>query len=93
LDSVAIDRCAGDINPRDDDGPTPPPHGVINCLRQLNAAATFPTEYGLGVTAMKITALMRFASATTLLALMGSATAFAQQSNKPNVVFILADRA
>jgi arylsulfatase A-like enzyme len=40
---------------------------------------------------MKITALMRFASAATLLALMGSATAFAQQSNKPNVVFILAD--
>src|SRR6266567_8377580 len=27
----------------------------------------------------------------TLLALLGSATAFAQQSNKPNVVFILAD--
>jgi arylsulfatase A-like enzyme len=40
---------------------------------------------------MKITALERFASAVTLLALMGSATAFAQQSNKPNVVFILAD--
>ncbi|WJR76911.1 sulfatase-like hydrolase/transferase [Bradyrhizobium sp. NP1] len=40
---------------------------------------------------MKITALMRITSAATLLALMGSATAFAQQSNKPNVVFILAD--
>ena len=40
---------------------------------------------------MKITALTRFASGVTLLALMGSATAFAQQSNKPNVVFILAD--
>ena len=40
---------------------------------------------------MKITALKRFASGVTLLALMGSATAFAQQSNKPNVVFILAD--
>src|SRR5438445_13522292 len=32
-----------------------------------------------------------FASAVVLLALMGSATAFAQQNNKPNVVFILAD--
>jgi hypothetical protein len=40
---------------------------------------------------MKIRALKRFASGVTLLALMGSATAFAQQSNKPNVVFILAD--
>jgi arylsulfatase len=40
---------------------------------------------------MKITALKRVASAVTVLALMGSATAFAQQSNKPNVVFILAD--
>ena len=40
---------------------------------------------------MKITALRRYASAVTLLALMGSATAFAQQSDKPNVVFILAD--
>ena len=40
---------------------------------------------------MKITALKRFASGVTLLALMGSANAFAQQSNKPNVVFILAD--
>src|SRR5436305_2796103 len=40
---------------------------------------------------MKITALKRFASGVTLLALMGSATAFAQQSSKPNVVFILAD--
>src|ERR1700730_2680492 len=44
-----------------------------------------------GAITMKDTALMRFASAATLLALMGSATAFAQQSNKPNVVFILAD--
>src|SRR6476620_10422738 len=42
-------------------------------------------------TAMKIAALKRFASGVTLLALMDSATAFAQQSNKPNVVFILAD--
>ena len=40
---------------------------------------------------MKTTALKRFASAVTFLALMGSATAFAQQGNKPNVVFILAD--
>jgi arylsulfatase A-like enzyme len=40
---------------------------------------------------MKITALVRFASAAALLALMGSATAFAQQSNKPNILFILAD--
>ena len=40
---------------------------------------------------MKITALRRFASAVTLLTLMASATAFAQQSSKPNVVFILAD--
>src|SRR4029077_13581687 len=58
---------------------------------QLNAAATFPTEHGLGDTAMKITALIRFASAATLLALISSAAAFAQQNNKPNVVFILAD--
>jgi hypothetical protein len=35
---------------------------------------------------MKTTAL-----AMTLLALIGSETAFAQQNNKPNVVFILAD--
>src|SRR6476620_8518486 len=42
-------------------------------------------------TAMKIAALKRFASAIALLALMSSATAFAQQGNKPNVVFILAD--
>jgi arylsulfatase A-like enzyme len=41
--------------------------------------------------AMKTTALYRFASAMTLLALLGSATALAQQNNKPNVVFILAD--
>ena len=40
---------------------------------------------------MKFTALKHFASALTLLALIGSATAFAQQNNKPNVVFILAD--
>ena len=40
---------------------------------------------------MKITALKRFALGVTLFALMGSATAFAQQSNKPNIVFILAD--
>jgi ribonuclease HIII len=40
---------------------------------------------------MKIAALKRFVSAVMSLALMGSATAFAQQSNKPNVVFILAD--
>jgi hypothetical protein len=32
-----------------------------------------------------------YASAVTLFALMGSATAFAQQSDRPNVVFILAD--
>ncbi len=40
---------------------------------------------------MKVTILNQFASVVTLLALMGSATAFAQQGNKPNVVFILAD--
>jgi hypothetical protein len=40
---------------------------------------------------MKIAALKRFASGVILLALMGSAAAFAQQSNKPNIVFILAD--
>jgi arylsulfatase A-like enzyme len=40
---------------------------------------------------MKNTTLRRYASAVTLIALMGSATAFAQQSNQPNVVFILAD--
>ena len=40
---------------------------------------------------MKITALKHFASGATLLALMSSVTAFAQQSSKPNVVFILAD--
>ena len=39
-----------------------------------------------GVNAMKTPAL-----AITLLALIGSETAFAQQNNKPNVVFILAD--
>src|SRR5712691_3544436 len=44
-----------------------------------------------GAIAMKITALRRYASRMTLLALMGSATAFAQQSDRPNVVFILAD--
>ena len=35
---------------------------------------------------MKIAALKRFAAGVTLLALMGSATAFAQQSNKPNIL-------
>ena len=40
---------------------------------------------------MNITALRRYASAVTLLALMGSATAFAQQGDRPNVVFVLAD--
>jgi arylsulfatase A-like enzyme len=40
---------------------------------------------------MKIAALKRFAAGVILLALMGSATAFAQQSNKPNILFILAD--
>ena len=40
---------------------------------------------------MNITALRRYVSAVTLLALMSSVTAFAQQSDRPNVVFILAD--
>src|SRR4051794_39916031 len=40
---------------------------------------------------MKVTTANQFASVVALLALMGSATAFAQQGNKPNVVFILAD--
>ena len=40
---------------------------------------------------MKTTPLKRLALAMTLLALIGSETAFAQQNNKPNVVFILAD--
>src|SRR3954464_13384531 len=44
-----------------------------------------------GAIAMNITALRRYASAVTLLAFMGSATAFAQQGDRPNVVFILAD--
>ena len=35
--------------------------------------------------------LKHLPSGMTLLALMGSATAFAQQSKKPNIVFILAD--
>ena len=45
----------------------------------------------LGVPVMKNSVSKRFTSAVTLLALMGSATAFAQQTNKPNVVFILSD--
>ena len=40
---------------------------------------------------MNITTLRRYVSALTLLALLGSATAFAQQNDRPNVVFILAD--
>ena len=40
---------------------------------------------------MKITALRRFSAGVTLLAMMSSASALAQQANKPNVVFILAD--
>jgi arylsulfatase len=40
---------------------------------------------------MKITGLKRLVSGLTFVALMGSASAFAQQSSKPNVVFILAD--
>jgi hypothetical protein len=40
---------------------------------------------------MKVTAAKRFASGLALLTLMASATAFAQQGNKPNIVFILAD--
>lgn len=40
---------------------------------------------------MKLTGMKRLASGLTLVALMGSATAFAQQSSSPNVVFILAD--
>jgi arylsulfatase len=40
---------------------------------------------------MKTTVLKRLALAMMLLALIGSETAFAQQNNKPNVVFILAD--
>ena len=40
---------------------------------------------------MEAKALKRFASAMSLLALIGSETAFAQQNDKPNVVFILAD--
>jgi hypothetical protein len=38
-----------------------------------------------------LSTLLASVSASTLLSLMGPATAFAQQSNKPNVVFILAD--
>jgi hypothetical protein len=37
-----------------------------------------------GAITMKVTALRRYASAATLLALMGSATAFAQQGDRPN---------
>ena len=40
---------------------------------------------------MRLTGIKRIVSGLTLLALMGSATAFAQQGSKPNVVFILAD--
>ena len=40
---------------------------------------------------MKNAALKRYVLAMAVLALMGSASAFAQQSSKPNVVFILAD--
>jgi arylsulfatase A-like enzyme len=40
---------------------------------------------------MKTRVLKRLALAMMLLALIGSDTAFAQQNNKPNVVFILAD--
>src|SRR4051812_38385999 len=40
---------------------------------------------------MKIRTFERVASGVTLLAFMGWTTAFAQQSSKPNVVFILAD--
>src|SRR5436190_2607937 len=40
---------------------------------------------------LKVAALRRCVSAMALLALMGSASAFAQQGSKPNVVFILAD--
>ena len=40
---------------------------------------------------MKVTPFRHFAYGAALLALMGSATAFAQQNDKPNVVFILAD--
>jgi arylsulfatase A-like enzyme len=35
--------------------------------------------------------MKRLVCSLTLVTLMGSATAFAQQSSKPNVVFILAD--
>jgi Sulfatase len=44
-----------------------------------------------GAITMKMSALRRNASAVMLVTLMGSATAFAQQSDTPNVVFILAD--
>src|SRR5258708_27910479 len=70
---------------------TPLLGGDIPGVSQVNAAATFPAGYGLGDTAMKIAALKRFAAGLTLLALMGSATAFAQQSNKPNILVIHAD--
>src|SRR3954454_11440888 len=40
---------------------------------------------------MKIRTFERVASGVTLLAFMGWSTAFAQQSSKPNVVFILAE--
>jgi arylsulfatase A-like enzyme len=40
---------------------------------------------------MKLTGTKRLVSGLMLAALMGSATAFAQQGSKPNVVFILAD--
>ena len=40
---------------------------------------------------MKIRTFERVASGVTFLAFMGWSTAFAQQSSKPNVVFILAD--
>ena len=40
---------------------------------------------------MKLAGMKRLVCSLTVVALMGSASAFAQQSSKPNVVFILAD--
>src|ERR1700751_6355705 len=83
--------CAEDINPRDDDDP----HATASRRHPLRetseCSGNVSNGYSLGVTAMKIAALKRFAAGVTLFALMGSATAFAQHSNKPNILFILAD--
>src|SRR6478672_7910824 len=66
--------------------------GELNMTREVPRSAVDRRALISTLAALPVlSTLLASVSASTLLSLMGPATAFAQQSSKPNVVFILAD--